>query len=257
MSDPYKVLGVSRDASDDEVKKAYRNLSKKYHPDANINNPNKDKAEEMFKLVQEAYQQIIYERQHPYASSGNYGGAGGSQGANGNPYANGGYANGGYNGQFYTNWDDFFNDFFTGAFTGQYQNNSQAQAAQSDYDRYMRAAANYINNRHYTEALNVLNNVEDHSSLWYYYSAIANAGLGNHAQALEHATIAAEMEPNNYSYQNLVTQLSRGRGVYQDRQNTYMRSYDTGGWCLRLCLLNMFLNLFCGGGGCCCGGTHI
>ena len=44
MTDPYKVLGVSRDASDDEVKKAYRTLSRKYHPDANINNPNKDQA---------------------------------------------------------------------------------------------------------------------------------------------------------------------------------------------------------------------
>ena len=44
MQDPYKVLGVSRDASDEEVKKAYRRLSRKYHPDANINNPNKDKA---------------------------------------------------------------------------------------------------------------------------------------------------------------------------------------------------------------------
>ena len=80
----------------------------------------------------------------------------------------------------------------------------------------MRAAANYINNRHYNEAINVLNNVEDHSALWYYYSAIAHAGLGNHAQALEYATIAADMEPNNYSYQNLVTQLRHGRGGYQD-----------------------------------------
>ena len=62
MQDPYKVLGVSRDASDEEVKKAYRRLSRKYHPDANINNPNKDKAEEMFKLVQEAYKQIMDER---------------------------------------------------------------------------------------------------------------------------------------------------------------------------------------------------
>ena len=43
MTDPYSVLGVSRDATDEEIKKAYRTLSRKYHPDANINNPNKDK----------------------------------------------------------------------------------------------------------------------------------------------------------------------------------------------------------------------
>ena len=40
---PYKVLGISPDASDDEVKKAYKTLCKKYHPDANINNPDKEK----------------------------------------------------------------------------------------------------------------------------------------------------------------------------------------------------------------------
>ena len=50
--DPYKILGVSPDATDEEVKKAYKQLSKKYHPDANINNPNKEQAEEMFKNVQ-------------------------------------------------------------------------------------------------------------------------------------------------------------------------------------------------------------
>ena len=78
MTDPYSVLEVSRDASDDEIKKAYRNLSRKYHPDANINNPNKDQAEAKFKEVQQAYQQIMKERE--YGSSGNYG-----------PYSQNGY----------------------------------------------------------------------------------------------------------------------------------------------------------------------
>lgn len=91
MSDPYKVLGISRDATDDEVKQAYRKLSRKYHPDANINNPNKDKAEEMFKLVGQAYNQIMDERKNGY--SGGYGGSYGGYGSG--SYGSGGYGNGG------------------------------------------------------------------------------------------------------------------------------------------------------------------
>ena len=256
MSDPYKVLGISRDATDEEVKKAYRSMSKKYHPDANIDNPNKDKAEEMFKLVQEAYQQIIYERQHPYASSGSsYGSSSGSGSYSGGSGPSGSYGNAGpgYNGQFYTNWEDFFNDFFSGQFSGYYQSGSHnAPGNMSDYDKYMRAAASYINNRHYAEALNVLSNIEDHSAHWYYYSAIANAGLGNHAQALEYASIAADMEPNNYSYQNLVTQLSSGSRYYMKQSRNYVQPVDTGQWCIRLCILNAFLNICCGGRFFCC-----
>ena len=54
MSDPYTILGVSSSATDDEVKKAYRTLSKKYHPDMNINNPNKEETTKKFKEVQNA-----------------------------------------------------------------------------------------------------------------------------------------------------------------------------------------------------------
>ena len=63
MTDPYQVLGVSRSASDEEIKKAYRTLSRKYHPDANVNNPNKDQAAERVKQVQEAYEPIMKEKQ--------------------------------------------------------------------------------------------------------------------------------------------------------------------------------------------------
>ncbi len=81
MLDPYSVLGVPRNASDDEIKKAYRKLSRKYHPDANINNPNKDQAEEKFKEVQQAYEQIMKEREYggilPEIMAAIYGGFGG------------------------------------------------------------------------------------------------------------------------------------------------------------------------------------
>ena len=70
MTDPYSVLGISRGASTEEIKKAYRQLSRKYHPDANVNNPNKAQAEEKFKQIQEAYNQIIHEKENGGSSYG-------------------------------------------------------------------------------------------------------------------------------------------------------------------------------------------
>lgn len=72
MRDPYEILGVSRNASMDEIKKAYRTLSRKYHPDANINNPLADLAAEKFKEVQEAYSTIVKERENPSSSYHSY-----------------------------------------------------------------------------------------------------------------------------------------------------------------------------------------
>ncbi len=74
MNDPYKVLGVNRDATDDEIKKAYRELAKKYHPDNYAGNPLSDLVEEKMKEINEAYEQIQKERSGTGSSSSSSGG---------------------------------------------------------------------------------------------------------------------------------------------------------------------------------------
>ena len=58
MKNPYKVLGVDPNASDDEIKKAYRNLARKYHPDKYRDSDLADVAEEKMKEVNAAYEEI-------------------------------------------------------------------------------------------------------------------------------------------------------------------------------------------------------
>ncbi len=65
MNDPYKVLGISRDATDDEVKKAYREMARKYHPDNYVNSPMSDLAEEKMKEINQAYEEIQKSRANP------------------------------------------------------------------------------------------------------------------------------------------------------------------------------------------------
>ncbi len=85
MTDPYQVLGVSPNASDEEIKKAYRQLAMKYHPDNYADNPLSDLAEEKMKTINEAYDQIQKERQsgtshssYGSSQSSGYGSYGGS-----------------------------------------------------------------------------------------------------------------------------------------------------------------------------------
>ena len=139
MIDPYRVLGVDRGASDEEIKKAYRSLSRKYHPDANINNPNKAQAEERFNEIQAAYNQIMDEKQ------------------------NGSYSNGyGYSNN------------YSGGFG--YENSSYGNESVE-----MQAAANYINNRQFAAAMNVLNSIPDsgRNGRWYFFAAVASQGPEN------------------------------------------------------------------------------
>ena len=137
---PYDVLGVPQSATDDEVKKAYRDLSRKYHPDANVDNPLADLAEEKFKEIQEAYDTIMKEREKGGGSGYGYG-----------------YGYG-----------------------GGYQQQSSGQNTSTE----TQAVYNFINNRRYQDALNLLNRMQGRDAQWYYLSAAANAGVGNNEMCI-------------------------------------------------------------------------
>ena len=79
MKDPYSVLGVSQNASDEEIKKAYRELARKYHPDNYQNNPLADLAEEKMKEINEAYDTITKQRSGGYRQSAGSNYSGGYQ----------------------------------------------------------------------------------------------------------------------------------------------------------------------------------
>lgn len=182
MTDPYQVLGVSTSASDDEIKKAYRELSRKYHPDTNANNPLADLAEEKFKQVQEAYKQIMEERERGSQSSYSYGNSSQTYSDSNN------------------NWQE---------------------------DPKMVAAVNYINSRHYTEALNTLSGINNRSGYWYYLNAVAHAGMGNNMEASNFARQAVNIEPNNREFNDLLNRLQWGGQRYQSNGAGY--GYGYGG----------------------------
>ena len=212
---PYDVLGVSPSASDDEIKKAYRDLTRKYHPDANVDNPLADLAEEKFKEVQEAYDTIMHERSS--GSSGSYSYGGSSSGSSGS------YSYGG--------------------------SSSQGGAP----DPRLQAAVNYINSRRFREALNTLDQIPERSAMWYYLSGCANAGLGNNVLARDHAAQAVNMEPNNLQYRQLLNQLDFSSRRYQS--SPYGAGYGggyscgTGNMCCDLCIADQLCE--CMGGDLC------
>ena len=202
----------------------------------------KEEAEEKFKEIQQAYQQIMKARSEGYSyGGGSYGG--GSYG--GSSYGGGSGSSSDY-GPFggFAGWD----------FSGAYGSTS----AGYEEDNHLRAAGNYVRNGYYKEARTVLDGMEESqkSARWYYYSALAHAGLGNQVSALEHARRAAAMEPGNSDYSNLAYQFENGGSWYRQKQYTYGQPYTGGnGLCLKLCIANLICNLCCGGGGLCCGGS--
>ena len=198
---PYEVLGVSRNASIDEIKKAYKELSRKYHPDSYVGNPLSSLAEEKFKQVQEAYDAIMKEKNGDYNYADNY---------NNNGYSNG-------------------------------ESGEMAEVY------------NLLGRRAYSQALSLLDSMPNRNAKWYYYSAIAQVGLGNNLRGMEYARMAVSMEPNNIEYQNLVNRLSFQGNRYGEVRNVYRGGRsgfdDASDLCCKLCLADSLCE--CMGGDLC------
>lgn len=229
VQDPYKVLGVSPGASEEEIKKAYRELSKKYHPDLN---PGDEAAAQKMREVNAAYDQI----QRGGGQQQAYGQAGYNPG--------GGYGYSGYGG--YGSYGDF------GGWGGysSWQQQSRRQYERSEYT----AAVNYIRNGMYREALNCLNGVpvSERDARWYYLHAGANMYLGNKVAAMESARRACEIEPDNEEYQRLLRQLQTGGDFYDNYTTKYQSGLPIDRLCLTMCALNACMGPMCGWRFFCC-----
>jgi len=209
IEDPYKVLGVSPDASDEEIKRAYRALAKKYHPDRN---PGDEEAAKKMQQVNAAYEQI----KNP-----------------GSTQQSGGYGGG------YSQYDPFgFGGY------GGYRQRSYADTESGD--SYQQAAMNYIRFGRYREALNTLENSSDRNARWYYLSALANHGLGNQVTALEHIRRAVSMEPDNQEYLDALNRIEYGGTAYRQQAGNFRGFEMRSNPCMNLCLCYLCQLLCCG-----------
>ena len=207
IDDPYKVLGVSPDASDDEIKQAYRRLAKKYHPDLN---PDDKEAAEKMQQINAAYEQIKNpQKAGPQPGSGGYGQ---------------GYGQGGYYGPF--GFDPF----------EEFRRQAQQEARRQGGDQYQQAAEQYIRFGKYQEAINALGSSQEKNARWYYLSAIANQGAGNQVTALEHIRRAVSMEPDNQEYLRVLDAIEHGGNAYRRQTENYGGFTMGASPCANLCL---------------------
>lgn len=253
VTDPWKILGISPDASADEIKKAYRTKAKLYHPDLHPNDPEAAKKmnelNEAYDLVQnpdkfrarqaqeQAQEQARRQRQDPFGSwgggyggYGGYGGSGGQGGYNGQSGQNGqnGYNNrtryadsSGY--QRYGGWQSDFGGFDFGDLFGFGFRNATGDTlptVQPGDPDLLKSAINAVRGGQHAQAMDLLSRMTSafRNHRWYYVYAAACKGMGDTARAQDMIERAIRMEPNNALYRQfrneILTQTRSAAGPF-------------------------------------------
>ena len=215
MNDPYRVLGVSPNASDEEVKAAYRKLAKKYHPDLN---PGNETAAKRMNEINAAYDQI----KNPQAQQQE-------------SYAGGAYGGYGYG----------------SAYGGAYQTRAETERNELRAARNYIRSRHF---REALTALAGVP-VPERDGEWYYLCAIANYNSGNRVAALDAARRACGLSPGNMQYRMLLQQIEQGGQVYEQAGAGYgFQGFDMGNFnsCGRFCFPSLLCFLCSGGRFCWC-----
>ena len=249
VNEPHKILGVSENATQDEIKKAYRQMAKKYHPDLN---PGDENAAKKMNEINEAYDMLMnpekYRTQQAQSAYGGYPGGYNTynNGQQGRTYRTYTYGAGPFGGWTYTNMD--FEDFFGGAYANQNANSNadfMNPQVETDDTYDFRKAIGEINSKKFSDALNSLMRVPSYArkARWYYLSALANYGLGNTVQASADIQKAVNEEPDNMTYRRAYQGINRSSQSYERNARTYNAGFGGVG---SLCCSMALSQLLCG-----------
>lgn len=208
MRDPYQVLGVPSTATDEEVKKAYRDLARKYHPDNYHDNPLADLAQERMKEINEAYEAV--QSQRKAQRSGGYSAGGQRYGGQGYGYQSG-YKNG-----------------YQGGYTSRYQ---RVRMAISSGDLNL--------------AEELLNAQSDHDAEWNFLKGAICYRRGWLDEARRYYQTAVTMAPDNPEYQRALDILEgRGTAYRPEGYGDVTTGACGDSSCLRLCGATLCCNAF-------------
>lgn len=207
MNNPYQVLGVPETATDEEVKKAYLQLARKYHPDNYHDSPLEDLAQEKMKEINAAYEQITKERS-------NRGAAGGSYGDYGYGYGGGGTAR---------------------------QTWSSQSSSGSSVLQQVRIA---INSGDLVRAESLLANFNDHNAEWNFLKGAVCYRRGWMDEAKRYYQTACQMDPGNAEYRSALDYMEHaGQTTYRPGAGPFgTDACDTSGLCTKLCCAYLLCN---------------